>query len=171
MVNSIISVLFKIWDYIMVKFSHPYIDLEIKYLVREQHPISIVPTSAETIPIGKGDYNYEFCWKYELTIKNNSTKPVLNIAFKEKPSFLYIYPELKKTESLQPFQEMKLNCVIKHNEKMKGKEAFEKLQEEFPYFIVEPIKIVLKYQNESHRSFYTTFIYDSNEQKNKYKKN
>jgi hypothetical protein len=150
----------------MVKFSHPYVDLEIEHCTFEKHPNGIVQTLKESTE--EVFYDYNFVWKYKLTIKNNSTEPVYYIKFEEKSSFLYIYPELKKTTSLEPNQELELNCIIRHSDVMKGKDSFNELQS-FPYF-ASTIKIVLHYKNERHKSFYTTFIYDNNGQKNKHKR-
>lgn len=158
----------KIWDYWTDYFSHPYVDLEITQGGFGKYCNVIVRTSKEPVYTNDAVYNYDFFWNYKLTIKNNSTKPIFYIKIEEVPSYFTFLSELSKTESLHPFQELNLNCSIQHSDIMNGNKS-NTILNAFPYFI-DTITIVLSYQNERHKCYYTTFTFNRNGQHNEHKK-
>ena len=158
----------KIWDLFAPYFSHPYVDIEIKSDGYGKRVNGMIP-SKEPVYVSEAVYNYDFHWDYVMIIKNNSSKPALNLEIKEHPKFFQITTPLDKTESLQPLGKLELKCVVRHSETMKGKDSVQVLRQ-FPYF-TDKIQIVLSYQNERRKQFYTTFVCDKNEQINEYKKN
>ena len=162
------TLLGKIWEVIASIYSHPYVDVEMRHVNYSKHCEGLVQTSKEPVYVSEVVGRYDFVWNYKLIIKNNSTKPVLYVKIEDKPSFLEIRKELSIAESLQPFKTIELDCTIRHSDTMSGKESTSSLKS-YPYF-VDTIEIVLSYQNERHKSFYTTFRYDKYGQSNEHKK-
>lgn len=157
----------KIWDLAASFFSHPHVDIELKSVGFGKRNRGLIP-SKEPIHVTEAVYNYDFQWDYVMIIKNNSSKPVFNLEIKEKPNFFYLKMPLNRTASLQPFERIELKCNVQHSDTIKGSDSVHKLHE-FPYF-TKNILIVICYQNEHHKRFYTTFEYDDAGQNNEYKK-
>lgn len=155
----------KIWDLFAPCFSHPYVDIELKsdgYSKRNRGLIS----SKELMHVTETVYNYDFQWNYVMIIKNNSSKPAYNLKIEKQTDFFQIITPLDRTTSLQPHDVLKLKCVVSHSETMKGRDSVLALKQ-FPYF-TDSIEIALGYQNERHKRFHTTFVYDKNGQNNEY---
>lgn len=157
----------KIWDLAAPYFYRPYIDIELKLDGYGKRVNGMVP-SKEAFHVSEAVCNYDFHWDYVMIIKNNSSKSAYNFKLEKQNDFFQFITPLDKTASLQPHDVLKLKCVVSHSETMKGKDSVQVLKK-FPYF-TDKIQIVLSYQNERHKRFYTTFEYDENEQKSKYKK-
>lgn len=157
----------KIWDLVAPYFSHPYVDIELKFDGYGKRVNGLIP-SKEPIYVSEAVYNYDFHWDYVMIIKNNSSKPAFNVEMKEPPNYFHIVKPLDKTLSLQPFEKIEIQCFVRYSE---AKTAFDSVEvlKQFPYF-TDKIQIELSYQNERHKRFTTTFVYDKNGQKNEYSK-
>lgn len=157
----------KIWDLIVPCFSHPYIDVELRLDGYKQLNKRLI-SSKETIHVSEAVYDYDFRWDYVMVIKNNSSIPAFNLVIKELPVFLRITDPMERTISLRPFEKIELKCIVQHSETMNGHAVIQRFKQ-FPYF-TDKIKMVIGYQNERHKQFYTTFVYDKIGQRNEYKK-
>lgn len=155
----------KIWDLIAPCFSRPYVDIELKLDEYGKKVNGMVP-SKEPVYVSEAVYNYDFHWNYVMIIKNNSNKPAYNLKIEKQTDFFQIITPLVRTTSLQPHEVLKLKCVVSHSETMKGRDSVLALKQ-FPYF-TDSIEIVLGDQNERHKRFHTTFVYDKNGQNNEY---
>lgn len=167
-VENMLGTLFgKIWDLILPCFFHPYVDIELKSDGYGKRINGLVP-SKEPVHVSEAVYNYDFHWDYVMIIKNNSSKSAYNLKIEKQNDFFRITTPLDKTASLQPHDVLELKCVVSHSETMKESASVQVLKQ-FPYF-TNKIQIVLSYQNERHKQFYTVFVYDKNGQNNRYKK-
>ena len=147
--------------------ANPRLEIELEYRGAMKKPLRpsrnnpINEQGHMIIEQGKGIYINELEWKYNMIIRNNSSYPAYKpkIIFPKSNKYQFSYIEkLNSNKPIKALEETTLTTKYSYKIEALGKDAADMVRNKMPAnSAFDEMRIVLEYENENGRKFYTNF--------------